>query len=283
MIDTVFQGKTGVLGTYMITDDRTALVDPGPPVQAQQTVQELKHQGRKIDTIALTHIHLDHASGTWDILQEYPECTVIVHPRGTRHLIDPTDLLETALAQFKGEMPPYGEIHGIPPAAIMESQDNMIIPLGDTQLQIIWTPGHSTHSQSYYLREDKILFAGDAAGHLIAGHILPASPPPFNPEHSIKSINRMIELKPSLLCIGHFGYAEEAISHLNDIKDRIILWDRLSYETLEEDGGLRDYYNLVNLHDKGIQKLVQTHPETKRNIYGSLAGFLSYAKWKTKQ
>ena len=103
-MDTVFQGKTGVLGSYLIRGEKTALVDPGPPVQAVQIIDELRRRDEKIDYIALTHIHLDHAAGTWNMLQEYPEAEVVVHPRGARHLIDPTNLLEAALKQFTNKL-----------------------------------------------------------------------------------------------------------------------------------------------------------------------------------
>ena len=70
MIDTVFQGKTGVLASYLIRGKKTALVDPGPPVQATQIIQEFKHLVKKIDVLAVTHIHLDHSAGTWNILEK---------------------------------------------------------------------------------------------------------------------------------------------------------------------------------------------------------------------
>ena len=283
MIDTVFQGMTGILGTYLISGDRNVLIDPGPPVQATQVLEILKQLGVKIDLIALTHIHLDHAAGTWNILQEHPKCKVIVHPRGSKHLIDPTKLLEAALSQFKGEMPPYGEVKPVPSEAIIESEEDMILDLGDTKLQVIWTHGHSTHSQSFFEPENGLLFIGDAAGQIIYDHVIPASPPPFNPDQTIGSIERMINLKPSIICISHFGYRENAVSYLSDFKDRVEQWKSLSFETVENDGGLRNLFELVYSNDEGINKLVESHPEAKSEIYSSLVGFLSYAKWKNVQ
>jgi glyoxylase-like metal-dependent hydrolase (beta-lactamase superfamily II) len=280
MIDTVFQGETGVLASYIIRDKKTALVDPGPPVQATQIIQEFKHLGEKIDVLAVTHIHLDHSAGTWNILQKYPECKVFVHPRGARHLVDPTHLMEAALKQFKGEMPPYGRVNGVSSDAIIQSKDEMIIDLGDVQLQVIWTPGHSTHSQSFFEMENRVLFVGDAAGQVISDHVLPASPPPFNPDRTIESIHRMISLKPSIICISHFGYREAGLSHLEDFRNRVTLWKKLSFEILDDDGGLHDYYELICSSDQDIERLIQSFPGAKSDVYSSLVGFLSYAKWK---
>ena len=278
ILDTIFQDQMGVLATCMITGERTAIIDPGPPVQAEQIINEIP--GKKIDIIALTHIHLDHAAGTWNILEEYPECTVIVHPRGERHLIDPADLIQAATTQFKGELPPYGEIKGVPSETIIKSKDGMIIDLGGTHLQVLWTPGHSTHSQSFYVRENRILFAGDAAGHMIKDHVIPASPPPYNPDQALESLQRMIDLEPRTICISHFGFSDEAVSYLNEFKETVELWRRLSFATLESGGGLRDYYNKVYSHDEGVQRMVQASPEAKNDVYGSLVGFFSYAQWK---
>ena len=280
LMDTVFQGKTGVLGSYLIRGEKTALIDPGPPVQAVQIINELKRLNEKIDYIALTHIHLDHAAGTWNMLQEYPEAEVVVHPRGAKHLIDPTNLLEAALKQFKGEMPPYGEVHGISPDSIIESEDGMNIDLGDVQLQVVWTPGHSTHSQSFFEKESRLLFVGDTAGQTRHGYVLPASPPPFNPEQTIDSLNRLMSLEPSLICISHFGYKDDAPVYLEEFKNRVILWERLSFECLDSNGDLRSYFELVNSKDQAIAKLIQSYPEVKSDVYSSLVGFLSYAKWK---
>jgi glyoxylase-like metal-dependent hydrolase (beta-lactamase superfamily II) len=264
----------------LIKGNKTALVDPGPPVQATQILQEFKRLGEKIDVLAITHIHLDHAAGTWKIIEEYPECKVIVHPRGAAHLVDPTNLLAAALKQFKGEMPPYGEVHCVSPDAIIQSKDDMVIDFGGVQLQVVWTPGHSTHSQSFFEKENRILFVGDAAGQIVYDYILPTSPPPFNPDKTIESIHRMMRLNPSMICISHFGYWEAALSYLETFKNRVMLWKKLSFEILNDNLSLRDYFELVHSSDQDIERLIQSFPEAKSDVYGSLVGFLSYAKWK---
>ena len=253
----------------MIKGEKTALIDPGPPVQATQTLEKFKQIDEKIDLIALSHIHLDHAAGTWNILQEHPNCKVIVHPRGSKHLIDPSQLIEAALTQFKGEMPPYGEVKPVPPDAITESKDGMVIDLGGVELQVLWTPGHSTHSQSFFEPENRLLFTGDTAGQIVFDQIIPASPPPFNPDQTIGSIERMINLDPLIVCISHFGYRENAVSYLSDFKDRVENWKNLSFEAIENDGGLRNLFELVYSNDRDINKLIESHSEAKSEIIQS--------------
>ncbi len=36
-----------------------------------------------------THVHLDHAGGVGGLMEALPDATLLVHPRGARHMIDP--------------------------------------------------------------------------------------------------------------------------------------------------------------------------------------------------
>ncbi|MGY3315594.1 glyoxylase-like metal-dependent hydrolase (beta-lactamase superfamily II) [Peribacillus simplex] len=56
-----------------------------------------------ITYIILTHIHLDHAGGAGLFLQHCPNAKVIVHPKGARHLEDPTRLIAGAKAVYGEE------------------------------------------------------------------------------------------------------------------------------------------------------------------------------------
>jgi glyoxylase-like metal-dependent hydrolase (beta-lactamase superfamily II) len=158
----------------------------------------------------------------------------------------------------------------------------MYIDLGNTHLEVLWTPGHSTHSQSFFEKTDRILFVGDAAGQIIYDHVLPASPPPFNPDKTIESIERLISLKPSKICISHFGYREDAVAYLHEFRNRVNLWKRLSIKNVDNGGSLRDYYDLVISNDHDTRKLVQSFTDAKNDVYSSLVGFFSYAKWKKR-
>jgi len=177
-------------------------------------------------------------------------------------------------------MPPYGEVHGISPDTIIETEDEMILDLGGVHLRILWTPGHSTHSQSFYEDKNWIIFSGDAAGQTRHRIVLPTSPPPFNPEQSVESLDRMIGLNPSMVCVSHFGYREDAVSFLEQLKNRISHWEVLSFMCVEAGGDLHKYYELVNSNDQEVARLIEDHPEAKSDVYGTLGGFLSYAKWK---
>ncbi len=71
----------------------TFIVDPGPPTTAGRLVAQLHAlQVDHLDYVLLTHVHLDHAGGTAQVLTAYPDAKVVCHEKGVPHLLDPAGL-----------------------------------------------------------------------------------------------------------------------------------------------------------------------------------------------
>ena len=82
MIDAPYHGRTGVLGTYVVAGEKVAVIDPGPASQVPSVIEALDRLGvEEVSTIALTHIHLDHAAGCWVMLERYPAPRCTATPR----------------------------------------------------------------------------------------------------------------------------------------------------------------------------------------------------------
>ena len=63
--------------------------------------------------VFLSHIHLDHAGAAWRFAEQ--GATIHVHPRGARHLVDPSKLMESATRIFGDDMGRlWGEMRPIP-------------------------------------------------------------------------------------------------------------------------------------------------------------------------
>ncbi len=287
MIDAPYHGKTGVLGTYVVTGERVAVIDPGPASQAPGVIEALDRLGvEEVSTIALTHVHLDHAAGCWVLLGRYPDASVYCHPRGVDHMVDPSKIEAAAREAFGDKIREYGEIRGVPREKVNASVDGEKLGLRGVQLQVIYTPGHSSHSKSFYEPRGRVLFAGDAAGHTPdnLGTVIPASPAPYNPAQATGSLRRLEALDPRTLCIGHFGFHGGAADWLRGFREQVKLWERIASTGVEEGVSLTDMYLKVLESDPGAQRLVSKDPEAKRHIYSSLTGFVSYAKWvKTRK
>jgi glyoxylase-like metal-dependent hydrolase (beta-lactamase superfamily II) len=287
MIDAPYHGKTGVLGTYVVAAERVAVIDPGTASQAPGVIEALDQTGvEEVSTIALTHVHLDHAAGCWVLLERYPGASVHCHPRGETHVVDPSRIKTAAREAFGDKIREYGEIRGVPRERVNTSDDCERLDLGGVQLQAYHTPGHSSHSQSYYEPRCGVLFAGDAAGHTPdnLGPVIPASPAPYNPVQAADSLRRMEALDPETLCIGHFGFHGGATRWLRGFREQVQLWERIAIKGVKEGRSLTEMYLRVLESDGEAQKLVSRDPETERHVYSSLAGFVSYARWvKTRK
>ncbi len=88
---------------FLIRAPRPALIETGGRAGVQAWLEALEQQGVPRDEIAyiiLTHIHLDHAAGAGTLARLLPRAQVVVHPRGARHLQDPTRLVQGARTIF---------------------------------------------------------------------------------------------------------------------------------------------------------------------------------------
>lgn len=286
MIDAPYLGCKGVLGTYMVRGEESAVIDPGPASQTGGVLEALRARGvSTINAICLTHIHLDHAAGSWMILDQNPEAFAHCHPRGVQHIVDPGKIKAAAEEIFKEGINDYGEIKGVDPDKVRASTDGESLDLGGVALRVIWTPGHSTHSQSYYEPDNRILIVGDAVGHTPGnqGIFVPASPPPYNPRQAVESLDRLLGLGVETLCISHFGFFQDAEERLRSFRNQVRLWERLAFRAVDEDLDLRALYGLVEAEDSEAASLVASDPQQRRSVYQSLVGFLSYARWERQQ
>ncbi len=119
---------------YLITDKktgRTAVVDPAWDVPA--ILRRAKEKGVTITDILLTHSHHDHINGIEQVLASYD---------AQLHLSKPE-------AQFWGKHLDLPTLH----------HGGDIIRLGNTEITMLLTPGHTPGSACYHLGND--LITGD--------------------------------------------------------------------------------------------------------------------------
>jgi len=119
---------------YLIQDKKTqraAVVDPAWDVNA--IIELAKQKGVEITDILLTHSHHDHINGVGELLEKYD---------AQLHLLKPE-------AQFWGE-----DNH---PLTLHHGGDTFY--LGETEIEILHTPGHTPGSACYRINDD--LITGD--------------------------------------------------------------------------------------------------------------------------
>src|SRR5690242_1066192 len=73
--------------------DRAAFIDNNTQYAVPRLLDSLKAEGlrpEQVDYVIITHVHLDHASGSAALMEACPNATLLAHPRAAPHMIDPS-------------------------------------------------------------------------------------------------------------------------------------------------------------------------------------------------
>ncbi len=206
----------------VVEGGRAAIVDTGtvhsvPAVLAALDAKAIAPEA--VDYVILTHVHLDHAGGAGALMQALPRATLTVHPRGVRHIADPSRLVAGTLAVY-GEAETrrlYGTVVPVPPARILETPQGASIRLCGREFVFYDTPGHARHHVAIRDLKSGHVFAGDVFGLSYreldyAGRqfIFPTSSPvQFDPEPYHRSIDLIAGLDPEAVYVTHYGQVRD--------------------------------------------------------------------------
>lgn len=210
IIDTKMHGEAGLTASFLLRGDKTALLETGPKSSVDHVLAGLEAAGvETLDHIVVTHIHLDHAGAAGTLALRYPEASVVVHPAGAPHLMDPAKLWSSAARIYGEDMDRlWGGIDPVPAEQVQVIGDGEVLDLGGRSLRAIETPGHARHHHAFLDDSTGIVFTGDALGVRLQdiGSFRPATPPPeFDLERAIDSIRRIRDAGASELWLTHFG------------------------------------------------------------------------------
>lgn len=214
-IDTMLAGIPGMTGVHLIMGDQPALVDCGTQTSTRAVADALGHAGIGPDDLAwivLTHVHLDHCGAAGDLARMFPRATVVVHPRGARHLVDPARLVQGTHALFGQLSPAIGGLAPVSPERVQEAAHGHVVPLGGGRgLRVHWAPGHARHHMALLDEGEGVLFAGDAVGvQMGGGQMHPSIPPPeYDVDAALATLDALEGLGASRLYVSHFGPAQE--------------------------------------------------------------------------
>lgn len=220
---------------HLIVDDgRVALVDTGSNDSLPNVLAALDKLGLgrdAVDYIILSHIHLDHAGGAGTLMRELPKAKLVVHPRGSRHMAEPSKLVAGVTAVYGQEYVDtvYGEILPIPAERIIDAHDGLVLPLGGRELLCIDTPGHAKHHICVVDRKSGAIFTGDMFGLSyrefdVDGRqfILPTtSPTQFDPAEMHASIDRLMSFAPSMMYLTHYAQVHDVPAQAEALRRRL--------------------------------------------------------------
>lgn len=239
-VDLRWLGMEKQVASYLLADGgELAVVDCGPGSALDgllAAVREAGHDPAEITHLFITHVHLDHAGGAGALLGAAPRARLYVHPRGARHLADPSRLMGSAERIYGDRMEMlWGSMLPVPADRMEVIEDGAAVRVGRRIMRALDTPGHAVHHHAYHDAEAGLLFSGDVGGIRLDGaaYVRPPTPPPdIDVAAWRRSLARMRTLGAARILPTHFGGAGDVAWHLDDLETRLADWDAWSAREL---------------------------------------------------
>ncbi len=147
--------------TFVLWNDQKncIIIDPGCyfDEEKDQLADFIDGNGLQPSLLLNTHCHLDHVFGNKWVADRYG-LTLHIHP-------DEKELLDHAPASGLMWNLPFDNYTG----KLIYIREGDTIPLGDDQLDILLTPGHSPGSISFYCRKQEFIISGDVLFRMSIG------------------------------------------------------------------------------------------------------------------
>jgi glyoxylase-like metal-dependent hydrolase (beta-lactamase superfamily II) len=250
LIDGFDLGVPERTGTYVINEDALTIVETGPSPSVKHVKKGIESLGFKLDQvkyIIVTHIHLDHAGGAGLLIRDCPNATIVVHPRGARHLADPKKLAAGARAVYGDSFSElFDPIIPVPEERLLIKGEEDTLQIGSAcTLTFFDTPGHSRHHFSIFDPVSNGMFTGDTVGvryQLLiddgVSFFLPStSPNQFDPDAMQRSIDRMLSMNLDRIYYGHFGMTQNPEKALHQVSEWIGVFMEEAEQVIAEGKG----------------------------------------------
>lgn len=187
--------------SYLIGEQRLALVDPGPADDIQFGNFKAAFGDGKLEWILVTHTHGDHSPGALKLQQD------------------------TGAELVGLKAPPQGR-HDYTFQPDRYWSDGDSLDCGDFQIDIIHTPGHVSNHFCYLLKGEQLLFTGD---HILQGTTSVILPPDGDMAAYMNSLHRLQEIPLRYLAPGHGEIIDDPqsaiaklIEHRNNREHKVI-------------------------------------------------------------
>lgn len=139
-----------VTNCYIVEDEETKetmVIDPAG--ELEKITEVLGILDAKVKYIYLTHCHADHI-GAVEELKKQSGGLILIHKDDYEGLLDPGINLSGLMTR-----------NSISIEADSRVNDGDVLHVGDMELRVIHTPGHTRGGSSLYCEQEKMLFSGD--------------------------------------------------------------------------------------------------------------------------
>jgi len=191
-------------GPSFILGDEVTLVDTGLEGSGDEILAALESLGRRRDEVTrilITHADRDHVGGLAEI----------VAATGARVYAPPyeADVIEGKTPTRGGDTKEWGRVDE-------QVAPGTVLPLHGG-IDVVDTHGHTHGHVVYFLREEGVLFAGDAVNN-VEGLVRSPSRITADEEGADEAVRTIAALRPASVCFGHgpslVGDAAERLEEL---------------------------------------------------------------------
>jgi glyoxylase-like metal-dependent hydrolase (beta-lactamase superfamily II) len=211
-----FYPEQGMLdaNTYVIKGSPGIIIDPGNPQFLAARVGMMHQDGidpKDIGIIVNTHLHIDHRAAN-ESFKKLSGAKIALHPIQKQNyylvVVDADRLL------------------GVEPVEFTEDylMDEKEFTVGDIEIELIPSPGHSPDCVCFYLKKEKALICGDVLFEMNSGRVdLPGG----SAAALKKSIESLSKLDIEYLLPGHMGVvigADKVKANFDYIRKNVFPW-----------------------------------------------------------
>ncbi len=258
--------RRGLACCYLLeSDGEAALIDTGTAHTAPFILALLEQRSiarEQVRYIIPSHVHLDHAGGSGQLMRQFPNADLVIHPFGARHMIDPTKLQAGATAVYGEEAfkDSFGTLLPIPESRVIEMEEGMELDLNGRKLLLFETPGHARHHLTVWDEQSCGLFSGDVFGNGYpeltsdkGRYLFPVtSPVQLDPPMWHQSIDKLIEYNSERVFLTHYGLLESPQSHADQLHRDLDAYVEISSSVAPENRYENILGQITTYHRKNI-------------------------------
>ena len=200
---------------HLIDSEKPVLVDGGAACGKALYVDDVRSVlgDREPGMLVISHVHWDHCGAVSHLKKAFPSLVVAASERAAEIIKRPR-AIELMDRLNRGACSTIASFPGVDAGRLVNGpfepfevdlvlHDGQVFDLGgNLSLEVLATPGHTRDHMSFYIPEEKILFAAEASGCLDAtGRIITQFL--FDYDAYFASLTRLAALPAEVLCQGH--------------------------------------------------------------------------------